>query len=696
MTIETNDPRLTAYALGEMSKEERSGFEALLESSPDAKAEVKAIGDLAKELEAELAAGAPIELGGARRNVIESKMIETKAIEGEAVDAPNGKTQSNGKNGGGKRLEVIEGGKKSAGAEKKQTATQSEERSPKLPSPEVVAPVPIVARRGWMWRVAAFGAAAALAAGAFSLFVFNDAKTKSESDSEAFASAAPKATSYGKFGVSGTGRSYAASSAAATSAPLTFIPTPKADMPDGQCPNGCADRFPLTPGQALPENPFVDSRVDPKSTFSVDVDTASYSMIRREIIDGHMPITDYVRIEEMVNYFPYSYSAPDDAAFSVTTDVASAPWEPHHRLMRIGLHGREVKAKSRPASNLVFLIDVSGSMDTPDRLPLLERGLEMLTDNLNERDHVAIVVYAGASGLVLPSTSGADKGVIKSALSQLQAGGSTNGGAGISLAYEEAKKNFVPGGINRVILATDGDFNVGVTNQDELVKLVQDKAKDGVFLTVLGFGRDNYRDSALESFADKGNGNYSYIDSLAEAKKVLVEQGSGTLQTIAKDVKIQVTFDPNVVASFKLLGYENRVLAHQDFANDKKDAGDIGAGHTVTALYEVVLRDGQSAKPSLHMADVALRYKEPDANTSRLVEAHVVDSGTNFEAAPSDFRFAVGVAGFGLLLRGSKTVGDFGYGDVERIASVALGDDPNGYRKEFVDLAKRTGELAHK
>jgi len=446
-------------------------------------------------------------------------------------------------------------------------------------------------------------------------------------------------------------------------------------------------------GQLLPENPFVDAKKDNKSTFSVDVDTASYSMIRRSITDGTKPRADFVRVEEMINYFNYAYPNPDDAAFSVTSDVAAAPWDGGHRLVRIGVHGREVAASDRPGANLVFLLDVSGSMNSPDKLPLLTDGLKLLTGSLNEKDHVAIVVYAGGTGVVLPSTSGADKNAITSALSALSAGGSTNGGAGIELAYAEAKKGFIQGGINRVILATDGDFNVGITDRSKLIELVQAKAKDGVFLTCLGFGRGDMKDATLEGLADKGNGNYAYIDTQAEARKVLSEQAGSTLQTIAKDVKIQVTFDSGVVGSFKLIGYENRMLAHKDFTDDTKDAGEIGAGHTVTAIYDVVLAPGVTLKKGLHLADFAIRYKEPEGSTSRALDFKVEDGGADFASASVDFRFATSVASFGLLLRGSKMIGDIGYADVEKIASDSIGEDKGGYRKEFVGLVQKAAKL---
>ena len=339
----------------------------------------------------------------------------------------------------------------------------------------------------------------------------------------------------------------------------------------------------------IEENPFLAAASNPLSTFSIDVDTASYSNVRRFIESGALPPKDAVRVEEMLNYFSYDYPQPTgDDPFSINLDSTSCPWEPAHRLVRIGLKGREIATDKRPASNLVFLLDVSGSMMPPERLPLIKQSMRLLVDKLTENDRVAIVVYAGGSGLALPATSGDRKEQILSALENLQAGGSTNGAEGIELAYKTAAENFIKGGVNRVILATDGDFNIGVTDQGDLIRLIEEKAKSGVFLSVLGVGNDNLKDSTMQKLADKGNGNYAYLDSLDEARKVLVQQMSGTLITIAKDVKIQVEFNPARVASYRLIGYEKRMLRKEDFNNDKIDAGEIGAGHTVTALYEIV------------------------------------------------------------------------------------------------------------
>jgi Ca-activated chloride channel family protein len=467
------------------------------------------------------------------------------------------------------------------------------------------------------------------------------------------------------------------------------------------------------------ENPFLDAVSDPLSTFSIDVDTASYSNIRRFINQGSLPPKDAVRLEEMINYFTYDYPQPaDDKPFSINVDVAGCPWEASHRLVRIGLKGREIAVDKRGASNLVFLLDVSGSMTPPERLPLVKQAMRLLVEKLTENDRVAIVVYAGASGLALPSTTGDHKEQILSAIESLQPGGSTNGAEGIELAYKIAADNFIKSGVNRVILATDGDFNVGVTNQGDLIRLIQEKAKTGVFLSVLGVGTDNLKDSTMQKLADKGNGNYAYLDSLDEARKVLVQQMNGTLVTIAKDVKIQVEFNPARVASYRLIGYEKRMLRKEDFNNDKIDAGEIGAGHTVTALYEVVpagatanpaasvppvdpLKYSASAKSTSETSasasgetlTVKLRHKKPDGDKSELIERAVVDSGAGFEKASADFKFAAAVAEFGMLLRDSEHKGTGTMGAVLEWAQEGKGNDANGYRAGFIELVRKAQSL---
>ena len=455
------------------------------------------------------------------------------------------------------------------------------------------------------------------------------------------------------------------------------------------------------------DNAFLDVVQNSLSTFSIDVDTASYSNVRRFLNLQTLPPKDAVRIEEMINYFDYDYAPPSgEDPFAAHIEAAGCPWAPEHRLVRVGLKGKVLAAEERPTTNLVFLLDVSGSMTPENKLPLLRQAMKLLANQLGEKDKVAIVVYAGASGLVLPSTGGDNRETILDAVDRLQAGGSTNGGEGIQLAYKTAIENFVKGGVNRVILATDDDFNVGVTNQGDLVRTIEEKAKTGVFLTVLGFGMGNVKDASLEKLADKGNGNYAYIDTLKEAQKVLVDQMQGTLVTIAKDVKIQVEFNPAQVKAYRLIGYENRMLAKEDFNDDTKDAGEIGAGHTVTALYELVPAGGAIATPGVDplkyqrtpvLADKAaggelltlkMRYKQPDGDVSKLLEFPVTDAGKPYAEASPDFKFASAVAGFGMLLRDSQYKGNVTYDAVLELAEEGKGADRNGFRSEFVDLVK--------
>ncbi|MBC7923319.1 MAG: von Willebrand factor type A domain-containing protein [Ferruginibacter sp.] len=474
---------------------------------------------------------------------------------------------------------------------------------------------------------------------------------------------------------------------------------------------------------AIHENPFLAPARHPLSTFSIDVDAASYGNVRRFLRNGQAPPRDAVRIEEMVNYFRYDYSPPTgEAPFAVHTELAECPWAPAHQLLHIGLRGKVIPTENLPPSNLVFLIDVSGSMDEPEKLPLLQAAFRLLTEQLRAQDRVAIVVYAGAAGLVLPATSGSQKEKILAAIDGLAAGGSTAGGEGIRLAYQIAEQNFRPGGNNRVILATDGDFNVGVSSNAEMERLVAQKREsaDGrpnVFLTVLGFGMGNYKDSKMEILADKGNGNYAYIDTILEAKKVLVNEFGGTLFTIAKDVKLQIEFNPAKVRAYRLIGYENRALRSEDFNDDRKDAGELGSGHTVTALYEIVPanptvefkllgsvdslkyqqnRVNPRAHQSGELLTLKLRYKEPDGNGSRLIETTVTDGAKNGLQTSDNFRFSAAVAAFGMLLRDSEFKGKATYADVLRLAEGARGRDAEGYRVEFINLVKSTRLLAKK
>ena len=475
-------------------------------------------------------------------------------------------------------------------------------------------------------------------------------------------------------------------------------------------------RYPREPGNteaynAINENRFLAAAANPLSTFSIDVDAASYSNVRRFLSQGMLPPKDAVRLEEMVNYFPYRYADRTGRhPFAVSTEVGPCPWEPEHRLVRIGLQARRVPTRDLPPSNLVFLIDVSGSMMTPDKLPLVQQAFRALVRELRPRDRVAIVVYAGAAGLVLPSTSGSEKATILEAIDRLQAGGSTAGGAGLRLAYDVAREHFDREGNNRVILATDGDFNVGVSSDAEMVRLVEKRREEGTFLTVLGFGTGNLKDSKMEQMADKGNGHYAYIDSFREAQKVFVQEFGGTLFTVAKDVKIQVEFNPARVQSYRLLGYENRLLAREDFADDRKDAGEMGSGHSVTALYETVpvgatpvavgddsltyqhvtLRP--EARRSPELLTVRLRYKDPQGTSSRLLETPVVDRAGG--TASEDMRFASAVAEFALLLRDSDHRGQAGYEQVLELARGARGEDEQGYRGEFIGLVETARTLS--
>ncbi len=478
----------------------------------------------------------------------------------------------------------------------------------------------------------------------------------------------------------------------------------------------CYRQVPPTPIQGfnteeyshIRENGFRPVSSAPLSTFSIDVDKASYANVRRFLSQGSLPPADAVRVEEMINYFSYDLPEPrGDHPFSITTDVGAAPWARDHRLVRIGIQGKRLRGDRVPPSNLVFLIDVSGSMSPENKLPLVKRSLRLLVDQLREEDKVSIVVYAGAAGLVLPCTPGSERTRILNAIDRLSAGGSTAGGAGIQLAYRMARENFVSEGNNRVILATDGDFNVGASSEGELVRLIEEERKSGVFLTVVGFGAGNYADARMEALADKGNGNYFYVDNLSEGRKIFVEELQGTLFTIAKDVKIQVEFNPAEVAAYRLVGYENRALRDEDFNNDAIDAGELGAGHTVTALYEIIpvgLRSDlpvSGVDPLRYQAPehrptsargelltVKLRYQRPEGSASRLLEAQVRDGGPRDHALSHDFAFAAAVAEFGMLLRNSEFKGTSSAAHVLESARAHRGEDRDGYRAEFIQLVR--------
>ncbi|HTV25760.1 MAG TPA: von Willebrand factor type A domain-containing protein [Polyangiaceae bacterium] len=482
-----------------------------------------------------------------------------------------------------------------------------------------------------------------------------------------------------------------------------------------------APMMPATPAQDLDQEAYAASAdtgfsrvVDsPLSTFSIDVDTASYANVRRFLAQGQLPPAGAVRIEELVNYFPYAYAEPQgDAPFSVTTEVSEAPWNPKHRLLHVGLQAKRIETSQLPPRNLVFLLDVSGSMESPNKLPLLKRSLETLTETLSEKDKVAIVVYAGASGVVLPATSGDRKAQILAALDRLEAGGSTNGGAGIELAYSIASELARPGASTRVVLATDGDFNVGTTSEDALVRLIEQKRQSGVYLSVLGFGMGNYKDSTLEQLADKGNGNYAYVDTIAEARKVLVAEGGATLVTLAQDVKLQLEFNPALVGSYRLIGYENRRLEARDFNDDQKDAGELGAGHGVTALYELIPPALVSGAPAVdatkyqsapqlvpghagELCTIKLRYKKPGASESQRVEQVVRDGQLPLAATSPAFRFSAAVAAFGMTLRNSSERGSSSYDLARELARGAIGRDLDGYQREFVGMIDTAASISH-
>ncbi|MFO7369875.1 MAG: von Willebrand factor type A domain-containing protein, partial [Bacteroidales bacterium] len=456
---------------------------------------------------------------------------------------------------------------------------------------------------------------------------------------------------------------------------------------------------------AIHENGFKSPLREPLSTFSIDVDAASYSNVRRFINEGQKPVTDAVRIEEMINYFDYDYPQPKgEHPFSIVYELGTCPWNKDNKLLHIGLQGEKMSTAEVPPSNLVFLIDVSGSMNSPNKLPLLIKAMKLLVSQLRPEDRVAMVVYAGSSGLVLPSTPGNQKEKINAALERLQAGGSTAGSAGLKLAYEVAEENFMKEGNNRIILATDGDFNVGPSSNAEMERMIETYRNKGIFISVTGFGMGNYKDDKMEIIADKGNGNYNYIDNLMEAKKVFVNEFSSTLYTIAKDVKIQIEFNPAYVKEYRLVGYENRLLNEEDFDNDKKDAGELGAGHTVTALYEIVPADGKGdqtrqlkyqqsevlpkASVANELATIKFRYKKPDSDKSILMTETIPHTALSLAKTSDNFRFSAAVAGFGMLLRNSEFKGSITYDEVLSMARGSKGVDKDGYRSEFIRLVE--------
>lgn len=484
------------------------------------------------------------------------------------------------------------------------------------------------------------------------------------------------------------------------------MPTPMPVMQADAMPPGYRDEG-REQYQKIADNPVHAVAETPVSTFSIDVDTGSYANVRRFLNGGQLPPQDAVRLEELVNYFPYAYPLPKgDAPFGINTELATSPWNPETRLLRIAIKASDLRVEELPPANLVFLVDVSGSMDRREGLPMVQSTLKLLVEQLRAQDKVSLVVYAGASSVVLEPTSGAEKAKIRGAIDQLSAGGSTAGESGIQLAYQQAQQGFIQGGINRILLATDGDFNVGISDFETLKQLAADKRKTGVSLTTLGFGTDNYNERLMEQLADAGDGNYAYIDNLREARKVLVDQLGSTLATVARDVKIQVEFNPAEVSEYRLLGYENRALKREDFSNDKVDAGEIGAGHTVTALYEVVPSGAkgwleplryQSAKTDNKAGELAwlrIRYKAPGQGASKLLEQPIqADTAVALNQASEDLRFAAAVAAFAQQLKGDKYTGRFSLADSAELARTAKGEDRFGLRAEFVQLVELAQSL---
>ncbi|MCW5807970.1 MAG: von Willebrand factor type A domain-containing protein [Deltaproteobacteria bacterium] len=632
MKIDEDDPKWTAYVLGELSDLERVELERILEDCPEARAYVAELRTAIGAIETELKAQPPLALDDLQRRRILHKAA--------------------------------------------------------------AAPPPRRARR--VWFLAGTGAAAAALTVALLGRTAQDDATPVE---------APRKLENDE--ISGKAEAALGWAVRADGAQLRLAVGGKGNwnQPAGGDVTGQAGRPDTEAYKHLVDNPFKRTLDDPLSTFSIDVDTASYANVRRFLAQHQLPPPDAVRIEEMINYFTYSYPEPRAGEpFSISTEVGPAPWNARHKLVRIGLQAPEIAAAKVPPRNLVFLVDTSGSMSSPDKLPLLVQSLGLLVDNLRPEDHVSIVVYAGSAGLVLPPTSGARKDDIRDALARLAAGGSTNGGAGIQLAYDTARGSFLPGGINRVILCSDGDYNVGTTSEGDLTRLIEKEREHGVFLTVLGFGTGNVKDATMEMLADKGNGNYAYIDSLFEARKVLVAQAGATLVTVAKDVKLQVELNPTAVAGYRLIGYENRVLAHQDFNDDGKDAGEIGAGHAVTALYEIIpagldvpgaanvdplkyQRPPAPATPAAsadELMTVKVRYKEPQGAASKLLSRTV--ASTAAAATSDDYRWAAAIAAFGMKLRDSKYSGDLSWSEIHALAEGAIGPDAAGYRKQAVQL----------
>ena len=771
MAYDPEDPRLTTYALGEMPEEERTAFEDSLDDAD--RAEIGAIRETALLLRRELAAEPAPVLTDSQRLRIHSAAQQPRrrfgwlalaaaacfavlvgvltwpALRGRlSVAKQQPETAADKGDGALERPSAIASGAL-AELEQSMGAADKEDRKALEPRKEVHArsrlhaesqlaparPAPAPGMGGAMGGMMGGGMGAPADAPVADAFAFAMPAPEAKAAPAATQPAAPAApaaaapvdgyyqrlkittATEGMRVVTITDLSFPAAMVASGDSRHAGATLHDTDADDGLRKNartkdeGKQDGFAREAYDRIRDNPFQLVRQDPLSTFSIDVDTASYANVRRFLTHSQLPPPDAVRIEELVNYFAYDYEAPKgERPFSVSVDLAQCPWAREHRLARVALKGREPDLANRPPSNLVFLLDVSGSMNQPNKLPLVKTAMKMLVEQLGENDRVAIAVYAGASGLVLPSTSCDRKADVLAALDRLQAGGSTNGGAGIQLAYRTAVENFIKGGTNRVILATDGDFNVGVSDRGQLTRLIEEKAKSGVFLTVLGFGQGNIQDAMLEEISGKGNGTYAYIDSAREARKVMVEQIGGTLLTIAKDVKIQVEFNPGRIAAYRLIGYENRILRHQDFNDDTKDAGEIGAGLTVTAFYELVPRGVKIDIPGVDplkyqataLADeavtdeamtVKLRYKLPDGDTSTLIEEAVKDRPRSIREMSDDYVFATSVAAFGMVLRDSPYKGDASLLLAEELAQTGARRDPQGYRKEFLELVRKAREL---
>ncbi len=727
--IDRNDPRLTAYALGEMDTSERAEFERLLAADPAARAEVETIRALGGKLRAEFASSsAPALTEAQRASVVRAArrrvpiflmpllpaaacllgiVVYYAMREPVALDAPRvhkAAERARETERGSDSLALAAGRKLSDGAvrEDESGPASAPAASDVLRGPNGgVSPGP---------REAPEPRPEAKSTDAFAPPQITLVGVDEESEAALFGEKPkdPSATApttpvgpsiNGAIGLGAGGGAIAGSKTDGYTKALELLTKARGGRDGPETTPAPHDREGY---DRIRDNPFVRVSEEDSSTFSIDVDTASYANVRRFLAQEHrLPPPDAVRVEEMINYFAYGYEPPAAGSphpFRVHVEVAACPWDATHRLARVAIKGKVIDHRERPASNLVFLVDVSGSMNEPNKLPLVQASLRLLAENLGERDRVAIVVYAGAAGLVLPSTG--DRRQVVEAIERLRAGGSTAGAAGIELAYRVAAESFIKDGTNRVILCTDGDFNVGISDDGSLTRLIEEKAKIGVFLSVLGFGTGNYQDSKMQQLADKGNGNHAYIDSILEARKVLGEEMSATLVTIAKDVKIQLFFNPRTVAGFRLIGYQNRLLAKQDFNDDTKDAGEIGAGHCVTALYEIVPAGSEvpgppavDRNPFVAEAKVAvdegalfqlrLRYKQPDGDTSELLEQTVRDGAGTFDGATGDFRWAAAVAAFGMKLRGTAGMG---LDAVLEIAKSAAGDDK--YRREFLDLVE--------